>query len=275
MLSSIPDLCPPQCPTLLIDSASCKTFAMLALPETEFSRWPKTELPAGSPLEHAENFLRASSLPRPELTLLCTMQGKKNPADDEYCRAERMQRWKQELLRTEGRPENFLRSSLPGWEAESLLSQAKEIFGKALGADSGIAASLAALSIPHVRERSWQEGITAIWAGDSHIQAFMIFQEKILGLYEQHTGIPSDALKKDLHEMRMNWLPDEQVRAAGGHGCICGDFPPEAESFRPTWVFGPCQNILEGYGRIASLSEHSRFDRCLGLLFGHSLRNPT
>ncbi|MGN1038405.1 MAG: DUF1786 family protein [Mailhella sp.] len=267
------DLYSPPCPTLLIDSASGSTFVMLALPETEFSRWPKAELPAGAGLEHAETFLRASFLPHPELTLVCTMQEKKAPAGSELFRARRMQRWKQELLRTEGRPEHFLRPSLPGWEAESLLSQARETFGRALGADSGIAASLAALSIPKVRERSWQEGITIIWAGCSHIQAFMIFQEKILGLYEQHTGISLDALNKDLHEMRMNWLPDEQVRAAGGHGCICGDFPPEAESFRPTWIFGPRQTSLEGCGRMVSLSDGSQFDRCLGLLFGLSLRN--
>ena len=96
--------------------------------------------------------------------------------------------------------------------------------------------------------------------------------EKILGLYENHAGLSREDLLLDLKEFRLNWLPDEKVRAAGGHGCICGDFPAEAEGFRPTWILGPCREELKGAGRLASPCGDARFERCFGLLHGLARR---
>lgn len=260
-------------PTLLIDNGSRLTAAVLALPETDFSCWPRAELSPDSPLEATRHFLKESALPRPELTLICGMRAAGSEADGKQRRAERILRWKNFLHETEGRPKDFLQNRLRGWEVDPLLTQAGKIFGPCLGTDSGMAAVLAAMSLDPLRERSWNEGVTVVWAGDRHMQAFMIYQERLLGLYEQHSDISREDFLKDLEEMRLNWLPDEQVRAAGGHGCICGDFPAEAEGFRPTWILGPRREELKGCGRIVSPCGNDRFDRAFGLLFGLSLRN--
>lgn len=275
MLDTITAGLAPSCPTLLLDNGSQFTTAVLALPDTDFSRWPKTELSPDSPVEEARSFLNRSGFPAPGLTLVSGMRDDAPGNSRVERRAARILRWKEFLHETEGRPECFLQQELHGWEADTLLFQAKEAFGPSLGTDSGMAAALAALSITPLRERSWSEGVTAIWAGHRHVQAFMIYQEKVLGLYEQHSDIAQEELLKDLDEMRLNWLPDEQVRARGGHGCVCGDFPAEAEGFRPTWILGPLREKMKGCGRLASVCGDDRFDRISGLLYGLILRKSS
>ena len=261
----------PQRPTLVLDNGSRFTAVMLALPGMEASRWPKAELPAERPVEQALDFLKKNNLPFPELTLLCGMNADKSDSPAQKRRAERIQRWKDALRRTEGRPDLLMKSDFSDWEVAPLLSDARRLFGTAVGVDSGLAALLAALSLESVRDRSFCEGVTILWAGHRHVQAFMVYQERLLGLYEQHSDISRDALMNDLKEMRLNWLPDEQVRASGGHGCICGDLPAEAEGFRPTYIMGPGRDNLKDCGRLISPCGDDRFDRCFGLIFGLSL----
>lgn len=137
-----------------------------------------------------------------------------------------------------GPPGSMLQKGHP-MEDHAFLLSIERIFGNALGVDSGVAGVLAALGITPLQDRCWQEGVTIIWAGYSHIQVFLVYQGKIMGMYEQHTGLPQEVLLNDLSQLRLNWLPDEQVRSCGGHGCVCGDLPAEAEGFRPTWILGP------------------------------------
>ncbi len=264
-----------SCPVLLLDNGSRFTAAMLALPGTDASLWPKTGLSSESPVEEARNFLKRSGLPEPGLTVISGMRAGASETDRaERCLA-RMRRWKDFLSETEGRAEHFLQPAMPGWEVEPLRERAETMFGSAFGTDAGMAAVLTALSMEPLRERSWREGVTVVWAGHRHLQAFMLYQERLLGLYEQHNSLSREAFLKDLEEMRLNWLPDEQVRAQGGHGCICGDFPAEAEGFRPTWILGPRREELKGCGRLASPSGDDGFDRLVGLLYGLSLRKSS
>ena len=275
MLDTIAAGFEPSCPTLLLDNGSRSTAAVLALPGTDFSRWPRTGLSPDSPVDEARDFLERSKLPAPGLTLISGMRDNSSEENRVERRAARILRWKKFLHDTEGRPECLLQQKLHGWEVDPLIEQAKATFGPVLGTDGGMASVLAALSMEPLRQRSWSEGITVIWAGHQHIQAFMIYQERLLGLYEQHSDISREELLKDLDEMRLNWLPDEQVRARGGHGCICGDFPAEAEGFRPTWILGPRREMLNGCGRLASVCGDDRFDRAVGLLYGLSLRKSS
>lgn len=275
MLDTIAAGFEPSCPTLLLDNGSRSTAAVLALPGTDFSRWPRTGLSPDSPVDEARDFLKRSKLPAPGLTLISGMRDNSSEENRVERRAARILRWKKFLHDTEGRPECLLQQKLHGWEVDPLIEQAKATFGPVLGTDGGMASVLAALSMEPLRQRSWSEGITVIWAGHQHIQAFMIYQERLLGLYEQHSDISREELLKDLDEMRLNWLPDEQVRARGGHGCICGDFPAEAECFRPTWILGPRREMLNGCGRLASVCGDDRFDRAVGLLYGLSLRKSS
>lgn len=117
-------------------------------------------------------------------------------------------------------------------------------------ADSGAVALLGALCLPEVEQRSWREGITVLYVNRQHTLAFLLYQGRVWGVYEQHTRqLTLKSLQMDLDEFRLGWLPDEVVRGAGGHGCALLELPPEAEGFRPTFVFGPHADVFPGLGK--------------------------
>lgn len=90
--------------------------------------------------------------------------------------------------------------------------------GRALWRIPPPAAVLGALAAPEVAKRSQRQGVTVVNVGNSHVAAFLVFKGRILGVYEHHTGmLDTDALLFDLKEFGFGWLPDEQVRAKGGH----------------------------------------------------------
>lgn len=262
-----------EAPVLVIDGGLDSASLLLALPAVEPFAWPCRVVSAASDAEvigACRALLAENGLERPALTLLCSMGRHSEEEKSLEGRASRIARWREEIRTTAGKPS--LHESMPAWEVSPLLEAVKEAFGPALGTDSGTAAVLAALGMESLRDRSWGEGVTVVFADATHTQAFVLFREKILGLYENHAGLSRDELLLDLKEFRLNWLPDEKVRAAGGHGCICGDFPAEAEGFRPTWILGPCRDELKGAGRLVSPCGDARFDRCFGLLYGLSSR---
>lgn len=256
---------------LVLDVDVQSVCALLARADEDHALWPRTEFAASTEadvLSGAKDFLTSCGAEKPELVLVCGMGFHRETEQSLEGRAARMAWWREELRRSEGYPGRCFHESMPGHELEVLLELLREEFGSVLGADSGVAALCAAMSIDSLRDRSWNEGVTVVYAGSAHTQAFMLFQEKLLGLYEHHADLPREELLNHLKEVRLNWLPDEQVRAAGGHGCICGDFPPEAEGFRPTWVLGPRREELTGSGRLVSPCGEPRYDRCFGLLYG-------
>lgn len=261
-------------PILVMDAGADSVSLLLALPDVDAGDWPRVHVPAAddaAAVAVARTLLVENGLERPALTLVCGMGRHSENEKSLEGRSARMARWREALRVTGGCAECFLSDAQPGWELSPLLDAVKASFGPALGADSGMASVLSALSLESLRDRSWNEGVTVVYADDVHTQAFMVFRERLLGLYENHADLDRDDLLTDLKEVRLNWLPDEKVRAAGGHGCICGDFPAEAEGFRPTWIFGTRRDALSGAGRLASPSGDARFDRCFGLLYGYSL----
>lgn len=104
--------------------------------------------------------------------------------------------------------------------------------------------------------------------------AFLVYQGKILGIYEHHTSLlNTDSLCFDLKEFRFGWLPDEQVRANGGHGCtFLAPLPAEAEGFAPTFIVGPRREMLRGQGQFIAPYGDMMFSGCHGLLHGLGLR---
>lgn len=263
-------------PVLVIDGGPHSASFLLALPEMDAESWPRRFVPAFSEegvVEAARSLLAEYGIERPALSLVCGMGRHSEEELSAEGRASRIARWRDELRQSGGAIESCLHEAMPEWEISPLLEAVKRAFGAALAADSGTAAVLAALGMEALRDRSWSEGVTVIFADDVHTQAFVLFREKLLGLYENHADLSRDALLVHLKEFRLNWLPDEQVRAAGGHGCICGDFPAEAEGFRPTWILGTRREELKGAGRLVSLCGDARFDRCFGMLCGLARRS--
>jgi len=263
-------------PVLVVDGGTHSAALLLALPDMDAERWPRRCVPASSEediVEAARSLLAEYGIERPALSLVCGMGRHSEEEISAEGRASRIERWREELRQSSGALESCLHEAMPDWEISPLLEAVKKAFGSALAADSGTAAVLAALGMEALRDRCWSEGVTVIFADDVHTQAFVLFREKLLGLYENHADLSRDALLVHLKEFRLNWLPDEQVRAAGGHGCICGDFPAEAEGFRPTWILGTRREEMKGAGRLVSLCGDARFDRCFGMLCGLARRS--
>ncbi len=176
----------------------------------------------------------------------------------------RMQLWRT-LLEEDNAPEHWLFTDVP--EPYTRLSTLQKLTGGPV-ADTGTAAILGALSMPEVRARSQREGVTLINVGNSHILAMLIYAGKVVGIFEHHTGQQSlEDYLHDLHEFRMGWLPDEQVRASGGHGVALGPRIEDAGAFTPTFIMGPQREMLRGHGQFLAPHGQMMLAGCFGLLW--------
>jgi len=184
---------------------------------------------------------------------------------EEGNRKGRFRMWSELLTRHKGDPFSLLYKE-PAAELTRLVSLQRTIGGGPV-ADSTAAAVLGALFVPEVAQRSWRTGITIVNLGNSHACAFLVYQEKIYGVYEHHSGMLSEkALEHDLKEFRRGWLTDDMVRDAGGHGCMYLDIPAEGEGFFPTYVLGPNRDMLEGKGVMIAPGGDMMLAGCFGLL---------
>lgn len=153
------------------------------------------------------------------------------------------------------------------------LNSLQNAIGGGFVADTGTAALLGALSDPKIRARSFEEGILIINVGNSHILAFSVYCAKVYGIYEHHTSMLSISnLEKELNEFRLQWIPDEAVRASGGHGSVFTPSPEEAEGFKPTYILGPKRDILSHFGQLIAPHGDMMQAGCFGLLYGYSFR---
>lgn len=214
-------------------------------------------------------FLSSASLPLPALVTAAAQDHGVHA--DMGNREGRFRLWRELLARTQGDPAQWLHTDPPA--ACTRLAALSRSIGGGPTADTGAAAVLGALSVPDVAERSDREGVLVINVGNSHTLAFRVFRRRILGVYEHHTGLLStETLLRDLDEFRRGWLPDEQVRAAGGHGCVMLDPPAQAEGFRPAFILGPRRALLAGYGGFIAPHGDMMLAGCHGLLHGLALQ---
>ncbi|MBS5049650.1 MAG: hypothetical protein DBX67_05815 [Desulfovibrionaceae bacterium] len=214
-------------------------------------------------------FLSSAALPPPALVTAAAQDHGVHA--DMGNREGRFRLWRELLARSEGEPARWLYAVPPA--ACTRLASLSRAIGGGPTADTGAAAVLGALSMPEVAERSDREGVLVVNVGNSHTLGFLVFRRRILGVYEHHTGLLStEKLLKDLDEFRRGWLPDEQVRAAGGHGCIMLDPPAEAEGFRPAFILGPRRELLAGHGSFIAPHGDMMLAGCHGLLHGLALQ---
>lgn len=218
-----------------------------------------------------EGLCALSSLPSPALVLAAAQDHGVSP---EYGnRQGRFHFWRALLHETGGDPAAWLHATVP--PALTRLAAIQASCG-GLVADTGAAAVLGALAVPDVRERSHRQGIRIINVGNSHVVAFLVYKERIFGIYEHHTGMHDAAsLVHDLHEFALGWLPDEEVRAKGGHGTVFLPLPEEAEGFTPAYVVGPRRELLHGHGQFIAPHGDMMVAGCHGLLRGLALRRAS
>lgn len=114
--------------------------------------------------------------------------------------------------------------------------------------DTGSAAIWGALCDSVVKEVC-QQGVIILNIGNQHTVAVLVKGEKILGLFEHHTGLMNRKKLADyIERLRTNQLTHKEVYADGGHGCyVREDFHPQS-GFQMVAVTGPQRHMATGLG---------------------------
>jgi uncharacterized protein (DUF1786 family) len=188
-------------------------------------------------------FLAAVGLSYPSLVACCAQDHGHHPGISN--RMGRFNLWERFLREGHGRLE-YLVYEQPPVELTRLASL-RRCMGGGIVCDSGSAAVLGVLFMPEIRKRSRYEGITVVNVGNSHTVAFLVFDDRIWGVYEHHTGfLDGETLMRDLERFRAGVLGFEEVFDARGHGCMNLKCPGAALGFQPTYVIGPRRDMLDG-----------------------------
>ena len=212
--------------------------------------------------------LRVSALPQPHMVLAAAQDDGSHPGSPDQGR---MQDWHR-LLTESPDPTRWIYASAP--ESMSRLRALQQKTGGPV-ADTATCAILGALCDAGVLERSFREGITIVNVGNEHTLAALVYQGQVCGLYEHHTerrGLP--LLLEDLRQLRLRWLPAEDVHASGGHGTAFGGQCEAAGSFAPTYLLGARRTLLAGHGRDIAPYGDMPHAGCFGLLHGWAHGRP-
>lgn len=215
-----------------------------------------------------ESLFRLSALPQPHMILAAAQDSGTHAEGD---RQGRMQDW-DALLVTDSDPTRWIYPQVP-----DSMSRLRALQAKTGGpvADTATCAILGALCDAEVAERSFREGITIINAGNEHTLAALVYRGRVCGLYEHHTErreLP--LLLEDLRQLRLRWLPAEDVHASGGHGTIFGEHCEAAGGFEPTYLLGPRRELLSGHGRNIAPYGDMPHAGCFGILHGWARTRP-
>ena len=187
--------------------------------------------------------LATLGLPRPGLVAACAQDHGFHPGQSN--RRGRFVLWERLLLEAQGRPESLLFDEVPG--EFTRLADLQGCIGGGPVADTGAAAVLGGLFEPSIRARAQDRGLTLVNIGNSHTVAFLLFQGRIWGVYEHHTGLlDADRLWEQLTRFRAGALGFEEIFDDRGHGTMRLTLPAAAQGFAPTLVLGPRRGLLEG-----------------------------
>ena len=232
--------------------------------------------PAGCVPVHLEDFspevwesmLRLSGLPQPHMVLAAAQDHGSRP---DAHGPPRMEEW-HALLAATPDPARWIYPQAPA--SLPRLCALQEKTGGPV-ADTTTSALLGALCDAAVLERSFREGITIVNAGNEHTLAALVYRGQVCALYEHHTDrreLPH--LLEDLRQLRLRWLPSEQVHASGGHGTAFGEHCEAAGSFAPTFLLGARRSVLSGHGRDIAPYGDMPHAGCFGILHGWAQTRP-
>lgn len=206
--------------------------------------------------------LRHAALPLPHLTLASCQDHGKNA---DCPRQGRMKRWR-ELMNKNPDPASWIYSKAP--EGLSRLKALQKMTGGPV-ADSATSAILGALCDSTVYNHCLREGIVIVHTGNIHTLAALVYKEKVSGLYEHHTDKrEKSGLLDDLRQFQLRWLPDEDIRASGGHGVAFHQLEGSGEAFEAIYIYGPKREMLNGMGSFIAPCGDMLHAPCFGLLSG-------
>ncbi|WP_300809545.1 DUF1786 domain-containing protein [uncultured Desulfovibrio sp.] len=218
--------------------------------------------------EFWSSLLRHACLPQPHMVVAAAQDHGVHPDGNRHGR---MQAWTA-LLGADNDPAHWIYDGdIPG--PLTRLQALREKTGGPVS-DTGTSALLGALSVQEVRDRSYRDGITLINVGNSHTVAALVYQGRIRGIYEHHTGMRTqEETLRDLEQFRKSWLPCEEVQATGGHGTAFGPYCEEAGGYDATYIMGPRRELLRGQGRFLDPFGDMMMGGCFGLLWGLAQHN--
>ncbi|MFP4070617.1 MAG: DUF1786 domain-containing protein [Desulfovibrionales bacterium] len=216
-----------------------------------------------------QGYLAQIGLPYPEVVLAAAQDHGFHPAASN--RKGRFKVWESFLQDRQGRVEELLFETPP--KNMTRLAALQEATGGGPVADTGAAAVLGALFVPEVETRGRMEGITVVNVGNSHTIGFLLFEDRILGIYEHHTGLLDHGrLCREVELFRSGELTNETVFNDQGHGCVMAPRPERAGDFHRVYILGPRRRLLTGCGEFLAPGGDMMLAGCFGLLKGARMR---
>ena len=218
-------------------------------------------------------FFEAAELDWPDAVAACAQDHGFHPGASN--RRGRFELWRSLLDEGGERPEALVYDTPPS--SLTRLADLQADIGGGPVADTGAAAVLGALYVNDIEAQARREGVTLVNIGNSHLIAFLLFNGRIHGVYEQHTGcVDGPKLWDDLERFRCGCLSFEQVFDEQGHGCLCLDLPEAANGFAPTYVLGPRRALLDGFDvAFPAPGGDMMLAGCFGLIKGMALQAAT
>jgi uncharacterized protein (DUF1786 family) len=142
----------------------------------------------------------------------------------------------------------------------------KEQAPGALLMDTAAAAAWGALQDPAVAALA-QEGLCVVNLGNMHTVGFLIKGQRVLGIYEHHTGcLDTFSLADQVNRFIRGNLSDAEVFDSQGHGCARLDSAPQGEPW-PVVFTGPRRALAQGLGWTLAVPHGDvMLSGCFGLL---------
>ncbi len=191
-----------------------------------------------------EGLLSQAGLDYPDLVLAAVQDHGFHPRTSN--RRGRFVIWESLLESSHGSLEALLFEQAP--EEMTRLKALQTCTGGGPVADTGSAALLGALFEPRIEQASQDHGVCVVNVGNSHTIGFLVFEDRIQGIFEHHTGLLTpQSLWQLLERFRSGELSNDEVFESQGHGCALRDIPPEARGYPLTVALGPRRSMLSGY----------------------------
>ncbi len=215
--------------------------------------------------------LAQAGLAYPDLVLAAAQDHGFHPGSSN--RLGRFQLWESFLRQADGRMSGLLFREAP--EQLTRLRVLQQQTGGGPVSDTGAIAVLGALFVPEIEARSREQGVLVVNLGNSHTIAFLVFRDRVWGVYEHHTGLlDRDTLWEQLKRFRSGSLAGMEVFQDRGHGCMVRDLPAGAEGFGHTVVLGPQRDMLAGLPvEFPAPGGDMMLAGCFGLLKGWHMQN--
>lgn len=112
--------------------------------------------------------------------------------------------------------------------------------------DTCAAAVWGILCDPH-GEKLRKHGFIALNLGNQHTFGAFVYEDRILGIFEHHTGkMTQGKIHRLIARFERKHLSNEEVFADGGHGCAYAPAFPSRKKGWPVAVTGPRRSLLSG-----------------------------